>query len=341
MEGRRFVIGHHSLVIHDPVTKGGSLKATIPFEAQDTLIENSPISPGAMQIVLPRGPSAMNQMTTNGIGKCFDAGFNGGAGEWYFWNPKPDRCAVEPELVYSAQVKVQPLTAIGPRVPDYEGILGNAKRAHRLNVVFLIATSSNLEGQEILSEAQDRLEEIGFRVRSKRSDGLGVQLAAKRKSPGPQPMISVDMRLVDPWSFEATRAAASGSESAEVFIFNGQAGLEGLMDWSEFERRLGRPLRLPEKSQIFVLDGASPFLFESNRFFAMKANTQDPEGFGGLDVVLTPPTTGMTHAHAVARDVAVIQALLEGKNPSWREILRSTGDEADGAAALTVVLGGH
>lgn len=333
--------------------------AIVSYEFRDTLVARAAFSATELELKLPRDAASIFPKTIGpetASNRCAEGRSVPEDHLWFFWSPK-GACSLGPEDVVAARATIEPTEEPGPKAPAYDAMLGAREgqggrgAPTKLEVVYLIGDDHTYEdgedgpgadadegaGLAAFETAVELLQDAGFSRRGGRPDRRAALLV--RKVGGT--LVSVDVRLVDPTSFEFVKASAGALETADVFICNGQTGFGNYLDWGRFERVLGRKMELPKKSQIFVFNGASPFTFQTWRLFTAKATTQDPEGFDGLDVVTTPPTLHRVPGAGVAIDVAVLAGLLSPARPTWQEILAKARALAPASDLMTYVTGGR
>lgn len=293
-----------------------------------------------VKFFLPLDPSTIyakgmsNDQSTN---LCTDEHYNSEDDFWYFWNPKKTGCPIKNADLISVEAVLNPIPSTAQTYPYYDKILGDNGNGRLVKVVYLVGVDENFRTGDVgrlnYNEAFELLKAEGFKT----GPGSGARQKNMTLSHADYD-VELTLRLVNASSQEFIEAAADGLETADVFIYDGHSGLGSYLSIDRFEQDLGRELELNKsKSQIFYFNGCSTFAYYNADFFKLKATSSDPEGIKNLDIITT--SIGAYFSIGAYHDIPLIQALFNGKRPSWQKIMDEVYEIDKSQTALTHVNG--
>ncbi|MFH1619156.1 MAG: hypothetical protein ABIG11_04560 [bacterium] len=291
--------------------------------------------PQRIKFVLPKDPVTIYKKgLADGKNLCTDEHYNAETDFWYFWNPYQRGCPIDDEDLVTVQAHLKPIdiTRGGDTYPEYTRLYGGGEA---LQVTYLASVNKNFEdedaGKQNFQNAFLRLCAAGFEVTMDEPYHKRLSFFADAKR------TSVDMRLMDPNSWEFGEAAAHGMETADIFLYDGHSGLGGNLNITYLSQIIGRPLTLPKKYQIFFFRGCSTYAYYNSAYFELKRSDSDPNGTKNLDII----TTGIGASFIVGAktDVDFLTSIAFGQRPSWQTIIDTINTAEGRLSALTHVNG--
>lgn len=303
--------------------ESNSRTARVTYSYKDRVVFKKKVFRGAnptLTFLMPRDPKTIyaRSRDSRGFNPCTDQHYNGEADFWYFWNPKNEGCKMPQSELQQVTAKLTPTANTKKTYPDYAKILGDNGNGRLVKVMFLVGIDENFRegdlGRKAYVEVMDLLEKKGF-LRTK-IDELRSRFTLKRETYD----VEIGLQLVDAEDPKFLELAASGLETADIFIYDGHSGLGSYLNLPRFEKHLGRSLKLPlNKSQIFYFNGCSTFPYYNTDYFALKRTSEDPAGSRFLDIITT--SVGATFDVGARHDAAFLGGILLGTKPTWQKIM--------------------
>lgn len=332
--------------------KNNPNKALIHYRYQDVVIFKTKIvAEGAQRditFLLPKDPStiyAAGVLKRGTINHCTDAHYNTEDDHWYFWNPFLEKCPYKSQLrdyAIGVTAHLKALPSKTKSFPEYDLL----NRDGKLTITYLTGIESSFAktdyGRQNYEEALKTLTTtLGFSVISQ-PDRWSRKL--ERRSNGQ--VITINMSFRNQESEAFIQDAADGMRKSDVFIYNGHSGLGGFLSLERFHDEISRRFQIPkDKYQIFFFNGCSSYSYYNKEFIDMKRSpadrAADPENLKDKSKYLDIVTNGIESSFALGinSDLALIRAVVQGKRPSWQDIIQEMYDTDHELSALTMVNG--
>ena len=331
--------------------KSDPTKALIHYRYQDVVVFKTKIvADGAQRditFLLPKDPStiyAAGILKRGTINYCTDPHYNSEGDHWYFWNPFQDKCPYKDKLRDYANGVTAHLKALPSKTksfPEYDLLNQDGK----ITITYVIGIESNFEkqdyGRKNYEEALKTFTGLGFKVVDQ-----SQKWARKLERRSNNQVVTINLSFRDQESEEFMQDAADGMRKSDVFIYNGHSGLGGFLSLERFHDEISRRFQLPkDKYQIYFFNGCSSYSYYNKEFIDMKRSAAeieaDPENLKDKSKYLDIVTNGIEASFGlgISSDMALIRAVIDGKRPSWQDIVQEMYDADHELSALAMVNG--